>query len=74
MDNDANLGMILDLKTRYPEVLVGYSDHTEDGLAILAAVARGAKIVERHIGYWHQKRVNLTENLFCLRFDRYRLC
>ena len=28
---------------------VGYSDHTEDGLAILAAVARGAKIVERHI-------------------------
>ena len=28
---------------------VGYSDHTEDGVAILAAVARGAKVVEKHI-------------------------
>lgn len=28
---------------------IGYSDHTKSGLAILAAVARGAKIVERHI-------------------------
>lgn len=28
---------------------IGYSDHTADGLAILAAVARGAKIVEEHI-------------------------
>lgn len=28
---------------------VGYSDHTEDGVAILAAVARGASLVEKHI-------------------------
>lgn len=28
---------------------VGYSDHTEDGLAVLSAVARGAAIVEKHI-------------------------
>jgi len=28
---------------------VGYSDHTEDNLATLAAVARGATIVEKHI-------------------------
>lgn len=28
---------------------VGYSDHTIDGLAILASVAKGAKIVEKHI-------------------------
>jgi N-acetylneuraminate synthase/N,N'-diacetyllegionaminate synthase len=28
---------------------VGYSDHTEDGLAVLAAVARGARVVEKHI-------------------------
>lgn len=28
---------------------VGYSDHTEDGLAVLAAVARGAEVVEKHI-------------------------
>jgi N,N'-diacetyllegionaminate synthase len=28
---------------------IGYSDHTENGLAVLAAVARGANIIERHI-------------------------
>lgn len=28
---------------------VGYSDHTADGLAVLAAVARGACLVEKHI-------------------------
>ena len=28
---------------------VGYSDHTADGLAVLAAVARGARLVEKHI-------------------------
>ena len=28
---------------------VGYSDHTQDHLALLAAVARGAEIVEKHI-------------------------
>jgi N,N'-diacetyllegionaminate synthase len=28
---------------------VGYSDHSTDGIAVLAAVARGADIVERHI-------------------------
>jgi len=30
-------------------VPVGYSDHTEDFLAVMAAVARGAKIIEKHI-------------------------
>lgn len=28
---------------------VGYSDHTEDGLAVLAAAARGADVIEKHI-------------------------
>jgi N-acetylneuraminate synthase/N,N'-diacetyllegionaminate synthase len=28
---------------------VGYSDHTVDGLAVLAAVARGARLIEKHI-------------------------
>lgn len=30
-------------------VPVGYSDHTDDFLAVMAAVARGASIVEKHI-------------------------
>ena len=28
---------------------VGYSDHTEDHLAVLSAVARGAEVIEKHI-------------------------
>ena len=28
---------------------MGYSDHSKDGSAVLAAVARGAKVIERHI-------------------------
>jgi N,N'-diacetyllegionaminate synthase len=28
---------------------IGYSDHTEDFLAVFAAVARGAKVIEKHI-------------------------
>ena len=28
---------------------VGYSDHTQDHLAVLAAVARGAEVIEKHI-------------------------
>lgn len=28
---------------------IGYSDHTEDGLAVVAAAARGADVIEKHI-------------------------
>jgi N-acetylneuraminate synthase len=46
---EANLRMIDSLAARYPGVPVGYSGH-ETGLQIsLAAVALGAKVVERHI-------------------------
>jgi sialic acid synthase SpsE len=45
----ANLSMIRVLMERYPEVVVGYSGHEKSGLVIsLAAVAMGAKVIERH--------------------------
>ena len=45
---DANLNKMLKLKEVFPEFPVGYSDHTE-GIAIpLAAVALGAKTIEKH--------------------------
>lgn len=45
---DVNLASMEALKEVSPGP-VGYSDHTVDGLAVLAAVARGAAIVEKHI-------------------------
>lgn len=45
---DVNLAAMEALRDLFPGP-VGYSDHTTDGLAVLAAVARGADIIEKHI-------------------------
>lgn len=46
---EANLRAMVTLAERYPEVPIGYSGH-ERGLQIsLAAVALGARVVERHV-------------------------
>jgi len=47
-DTDVNLRAMDRLCEMFPGP-VGYSDHTPNHLAILAAVARGAAIVEKHI-------------------------
>lgn len=46
--NQINLAAMDQMKS-YFNGPVGYSDHSKDGNAVLAAVARGANIVERHI-------------------------
>jgi len=46
--NEVNLSAMDRLRQMFPGP-VGYSDHTADGLAVLAAVARGARIIEKHI-------------------------
>lgn len=48
-NDEINLNMLNTLKKLYPNNLIGYSGH-ESGLQIsVAAVAMGAKIIERHI-------------------------
>jgi N-acetylneuraminate synthase/N,N'-diacetyllegionaminate synthase len=47
-DADVNLTAMDALRTLFPGP-VGYSDHTPDHMALLAAVARGAEVVEKHI-------------------------
>jgi N-acetylneuraminate synthase len=42
------LGSIIEMQMRYPDAVVGLSDHTIDNYACLGAVALGASIVERH--------------------------
>lgn len=44
----ANLGAIHTLQKRYPELTIGYSDHTLGIEAAIYAVAAGARIVEKH--------------------------
>jgi len=44
----ANLGAITAIKNRFPEITVGYSDHTLGVKASSYAVAAGARIIEKH--------------------------
>lgn len=51
LDNDANLGMIVDLKRKFPQHKIGYSDHTkpDENLSNLyVATLLGAEIIEKH--------------------------
>jgi len=52
-DEHANLGMILDIKKKFPEAIPGYSDHTLPGnMEILTtAMLLGAVILEKHFTY-----------------------
>jgi len=53
-DKNANLRMIAGLKEAFPDIPIGYSDHTipDAGEGILAAaVALGAKIIEKHFTF-----------------------
>ena len=45
---DINIGFIEVLKKKLPNFVIGHSDHTNTIYTSLAAVARGAKIIEKH--------------------------
>jgi N-acetylneuraminate synthase len=44
---DVNLNVIREMESRY-DVIVGHSDHTPDIYTSIAAVALGAKLIEKH--------------------------
>lgn len=45
-----NLNVIRTLKSQYPELIIGYSDHSSNPvIAPVAAVSLGAKMIEKHI-------------------------
>ena len=46
---DLNLGFIQELKKKYPSIVIGHSDHTNDIITSIGAVALGAKIIEKHV-------------------------
>lgn len=47
--NQVDLNYIKKLKKIFPDNLIGYSDHTKTISTSIAAVAMGAKIIEKHI-------------------------
>ncbi len=54
-DENANLGMILDLKAKFPNKIIGYSDHTlpKDMKVCEMATMLGSVIIEKH--FTHDK-------------------
>lgn len=48
-NKDVRLNMMQILKNIFPNYKIGYSDHTDDILAPIAAVAMGAEVIEKHI-------------------------
>ena len=56
-DENANLGMLLDLKVNYPSFILGYSDHTlpEEMKTLEIATLLGAKVIEKH--FTHDKNL-----------------
>jgi N-acetylneuraminate synthase len=52
--DDANLGMILDLRARFPTTTPGYSDHTIPDATMsvpLIAALLGARVIEKHMTF-----------------------
>ena len=45
---DANISRLTTLQLAFPGLLTGFSDHTEGPLAAAVAVARGARVFEKH--------------------------
>lgn len=46
---DINLGVINAMEKEFPNAVIGHSDHTPDLYTSFAAVAMGAKIIEKHV-------------------------
>lgn len=52
-DDSANIAAVLTMKQEFPDVVVGYSDHTMGIQAALMAVTLGARVVEKHFTLDH---------------------
>ncbi len=48
LDENLNLKVIRTFKNMFPDLIIGYSDHTLGKTAALGAVSLGAKVIERH--------------------------
>lgn len=47
--DDVNLNVIGEMKKRFPDIVIGHSDHTPDLFTSYASIPLGAKIIEKHV-------------------------
>ena len=60
--NEINLNTIKDLKKRFKNIEIGYSDHTTGDIAAITAVSFGASIIEKH--FTLSKKINSIDDFF----------
>jgi pseudaminic acid synthase len=60
--DELNLNTIKDLKKRFKNIEVGYSDHTIGDIAAITAVSFGASIIEKH--FTLSKKINSIDDFF----------
>ncbi len=72
-DANAHIGMILDLKRRFPEYLIGYSDHTlpKEMSSLELATLMGARILEKH--FTHDKTLPGNDHYHAMDKDDLKL-
>lgn len=78
-DTHANLNAIKDIRLKFPDLVIGYSDHTYGVLAPIMSLALGVEIIEVHFTddktrafRDHHLSLNPTElNLLIESFERY---
>ena len=72
-DENANLGIILDLRQRFPDKIIGYSDHTlpKDMKTLEVATMLGAAIIEKH--FTHDKTLPGNDHYHAMDKDDLKL-
>jgi len=72
-DKNANLGMILDLKQKFPDKIIGYSDHTlpKDMKVCEMATMLGSIIIEKH--FTHDKTLQGNDHYHAMDKDDLKL-
>jgi len=73
LDKNANLGMILDLKAKFPDKIIGYSDHTlpNDMKVCEMATMLGSVIIEKH--FTHDKTLPGNDHYHAMDKDDLKL-
>jgi N-acetylneuraminate synthase len=72
-DENAHLGMITGLRRDYPEIVIGYSDHTvpdESMTALTASYLLGARVIEKH--FTHDKTLPGNDHYHAMDVDDLR--